>query len=179
MRVIIFDTETSGLWVSTQRALNKQPWTVELYAKRIETDTGEMLGDYHSWFKIGVPMDADAMKVTGLTEEFLLDKPTFVSQAEEIHAFMQDCDALCGHNLLFDLIMLSFDFRRANIDWDYSDKRLIDTVSENEWRFGFRPNLTLLHETFMGEGFDGAHGAKSDVEATERCLMHMVRIGDL
>jgi DNA polymerase-3 subunit epsilon len=179
MRVIVFDTETSALWQNTQRALAKQPWTVELYAKRIDTETGEALGDYHSWFKIGVPMDAGAMKVTGLTEEFLLDKPTFVSESEKIHAFMQDCDAYAGHNLLFDLMMLSFDFRRAGIDWDYSDKRLIDTVSENEWRFGFRPNLTLLHETFYNEGFDGAHGAKSDVEATERCLMYMVKEGSL
>lgn len=179
MRTIVFDTETSALWHSTQRALNKQPWTAELYAKRIDTTNREVLGDYHSWFKLGAAMDAGAMKVTGLTEEFLSDKPTFVSQAKKIHEFMMDCEAYAGHNLLFDLMMLSFDFRRADIDWDYSGKRLIDTVSENEWRFGFRPNLTLLHETFFGVGFDGAHGAKSDVEATERCLRHMVEIGDI
>lgn len=179
MKCIVFDTETSGLVANTQRALRKQPWTVELYALRIDLETGETLGEFHSWFKPGVKMDEGAMKVTGLTEEFVATQPTFISKAEEILSFMEDTDAYCGHNLFFDLSMLTFDFKRANLEWPYEKKRLIDTVAENEWRFGFRPNLQLLHETFFQVGFDGAHGAKADVEATARCLMHMVKEGDI
>ncbi len=175
----VFDTETTGLWNNRSKNLDKQPWTVELFAEKVVLETGEVLKEFHSHFHPGVNMEAEAMKVTGLTNEFLSDKPFFSEKIEEIKEMFLDADMIGGQNLPFDLTMLSFDFRRCKQVFSYEGKRLYDTVEANEFRFGYRPKLIDLYESFFGERFSNAHEAKVDVNATTRIILELHKRGEI
>lgn len=176
---IVWDTETTGLWNNRSKALNKQPWTVELYALKFIVETGEEIGSFGSWFKPGVKLEKEAAKVTGLTDEFLSDKPMFSEKIDEIDEFFSDGEWEIGQNLMFDIQMREFDYQRCGKTYDLSKKKLFDTVEATEYINGFRSNLTLLHELLFGEGFKGAHGAESDVRATKRVFMELYNKGDI
>ena len=142
-------------------------------------ETGEPIAEFHSWFHPGVKMESEAMKVTGLTDEFLSDKPMFSEKIEEIEAMFSDADMIGGQNLTFDLTMLEFDFLRCKKVFDYSGKRLYDTVEANEFRFGYRPKLIDLYESFFDERFSNAHEAKVDVNATTRIILELYKRGEI
>ena len=70
MREIVFDTETTGLNVKGGDRL------VEIGAVELinHVPTGK---EYHQYINPMRSMDENVVKVHGLTEEFLSDKPTF------------------------------------------------------------------------------------------------------
>lgn len=172
MKTLTFDTETTGLYNNTSVALPKQPWIVELYATVAET--GE---EYHQYFKPGAKMSAKAAEITGLTDDFLSDKPSFSECIDQIAAFFEQADLVAGHNIVYDINLMKFEFARCGRDFGevLKGKRIVCTLEQTEWIFKSWPSLTQLHEYLFNEGFEGAHGAKSDVKATERCYLELVK----
>ena len=67
-------------------------------------------------------------------------------------------------------------------DWDKKfcfPKRHICTVEASYHYNNKRMKLQDLHEFLFGEGFTDAHRAKSDVMATVRCFIELVKRGDI
>ena len=95
MRQIILDTETTGLeWKKGNRIV--EIGCVELFKRR---PTGN---NYHQYIKPDCEFEQGAQEVTGLTLEFLDDKPEFAQIADEFLAFIDGAELII-HNAAFDL----------------------------------------------------------------------------
>lgn len=174
-KAIIFDTETTGLIINRSRKLSLQPWTVELFALKIDEDSNEELETFHSYFEPKAIMTPDALKATGITDEFLKGKPQFSEHISTINDFFSDSTILVGQNLMFDINMLKFDFERCNEKFDISGKKLVDLLEATEYIKGFRMKLGDMYEHFFGERFSNAHEAEVDVRATARIYTELKR----
>lgn len=174
-----FDWETTGLVINRLRTLDKQPWGVELYVERIEVETSNKLSEFQSHFRPGVKLEKEAAKVTGLTDEFLSDKPLFTDKIDEIEKQFYESDIWLGQNITFDIMITEFEFERAGRKLNKKGKRLIDTVEQTSYIFGYRPKLNDLYESIFGERFLDAHVASSDAIATTKIFLELYKRGDI
>lgn len=179
MRTIVFDTETTGLIENRLRRLSIQPWIVELFALKVDSDTGEDVDIFHSHFKADAPLSKDAAKVTGLTDEFLANHEYFSTKINEIETFFNDSDILVGQNIMFDLNMMKLDFKRCGRDFSWDGKILIDLLEVTEYVKGHRMKLGDMYEHFFSERFSNAHEAEADVRATARIFFELKQRGEI
>jgi len=177
--MIVFDTETTGLIENIAIPLKQQPQIVELCAIKIDDQTLEEVGCWTSLFKVK-SMHEDAFKTHGISLEMLRGEPTFAEMFESLCEFFLGERTLIGHNLSFDRDQLAMEIRRLGkacaFPWPY---RHVDTVEVTEGWEGFRLGLTKLHEKLFGEGFPEAHRAEADTRATARCVVELVKRGDI
>ena len=105
MRQIVLDTETTGLsWEKGNRVV--EIGCVELLERR---PTGRT---FHRYLNPGVAFEPGAQEVTGLTLEFLADKPKFEAVVDEFLAFIEGAE-LVIHNAAFDVGFLDNELRLA------------------------------------------------------------------
>jgi DNA polymerase III subunit epsilon len=101
MRQVVLDTETTGLsWEKGNRVV--EIGCVELLERR---PTGRT---FQRYLNPGREFEPGAQEVTGLTLEFLLDKPRFADVADEFLAFIDGAE-LVIHNAAFDLGFLDYE----------------------------------------------------------------------
>lgn len=174
-----FDFETTGLIVNRLRPIEKQPWAVELYMEHLDTTSLEIVKRFESYFKPGAKFEQGAAKITGLTDEFLLDKPLFVEKIDEIQAMVDEADYLAGQNIMFDIWILIFEFRRCGRELDLSSKKLIDTIEQTSHHLGYRAKLGDIYEYFFNRRFSDSHKASADAIATTEILIELFKRGDL
>jgi DNA polymerase-3 subunit epsilon len=99
MRQIFLDTETTGLSADTgDRVI--EIGCVELFNRKL---TGN---NKHFYLNAGRDSHEEALKVHGITTEFLKDKPKFAAIADELLDYLQDADIVI-HNAAFDVGFLN------------------------------------------------------------------------
>lgn len=104
MKVVFLDTETTGLNAHQgDRVL--EIGCIEIVNRR---PTGRRLHHYLNPQRASHP---DALRVHGLTEQFLADKPLFATIADELLAFCDGAEVVI-HNAGFDLGFLDAEFER-------------------------------------------------------------------
>lgn len=172
---LLFDTETTGLWVNTLRSLNKQPKVTEYFGLAFDRDTHETLWEYETLVKVGEKLDPKIVKITTITDEMLETAPWFEEVADKIQETIENAERVVAHNLFFDVTMIDFEFNRLGrkINWP----ELVCTVESTEWINGYRLSLSNLHEFFFGEKFEGAHRAGVDVRALAKCYSELLKRG--
>ena len=104
MRQIILDTETTGLeWKKGNRVV--EIGCVELIERR---PTGRT---YHQYINPQREFEQGAAEVTGLSLEFLSDKPLFAAIVDEFLAFIDGAELII-HNAAFDIGFLDKELER-------------------------------------------------------------------
>ncbi len=104
MRQIVLDTETTGLEVRQGHRLVEIA-CVELVERRL---TGR---HYQTYLNPDRAIDEGARLVTGIEDEFLLDKPRFADVVDEFMAFVDGAE-LVIHNASFDIGFLNAELAR-------------------------------------------------------------------
>ncbi|TDM06914.1 MAG: DNA polymerase III subunit epsilon [Ideonella sp. MAG2] len=105
MRQIFLDTETTGLSPeSGDRVI--EIGCVEMVNRRL---TGHNL---HLYLNPERKNSEDAVRIHGLTDEFLADKPVFAAVAAEFMAYIAGADVVI-HNAAFDVGFLNAELRRV------------------------------------------------------------------
>jgi len=104
MRQIFLDTETTGLSPESGDRII-EIGCIEMNSRRM---TGETLHFYLNPERRNHP---DAVKIHGLTDEFLADKPLFASVADELLEFVAGAEIVI-HNASFDVGFLNEELRR-------------------------------------------------------------------
>ncbi|ASR44172.1 DNA polymerase III subunit epsilon [Xanthomonas citri pv. mangiferaeindicae] len=121
MRQIVLDTETTGLeWKKGNRIV--EIGCVELVERR---PTGRT---YHQYIRPDVDFEQGAAEVTGLSLEFLADKPPFEAIADAFLAFIDGAE-LVIHNAAFDIGFLDYELSRLGPH--YGDIRSRVTVEDS------------------------------------------------
>lgn len=101
-RIVVLDTETTGLSPEQGHRII-EIGCVELVNRRL---TGNR---FHVYINPERVIDAGAIEVHGITNEFLEDKPRFAGVAEDFLAFVQGAE-LVIHNAPFDVGFINHEF---------------------------------------------------------------------
>lgn len=149
MRQIILDTETTGLsWERGNRVV--EIGCVEYVERRPSGRT------FHVYLKPDCQFEQGAQEVTGLTLEFLADKPAFAEVAEEFIAFIEGAELII-HNAAFDVGFLDNELRLLGPQYGrLADRCTVeDTLLLARQRFpGQRNSLDALCKRL---GVDNSH----------------------
>src|SRR5688572_2231833 len=149
MRQIVLDTETTGLsWDKGNRVV--EIGCVELIERR---PTGRR---FQRYLNPDREFEPGAQEVTGLTLEFLADKPRFSEVVDEFLDFIRDAE-LVIHNAAFDIGFLDNELMLAGTHFgrmrDHAS--VLDTLGLARERFpGQRNSLDALCKRF---GVDNSH----------------------
>ena len=135
MREIILDIETSGLEYKEGHRI------IEIGC--IELNKKEVGEHFHQYVNPLKTLTEDNIKIHGITNEFLEDKPLFEDIADDFLAFIND-SPIVAHNANFDVGFLNFELEKISKPQITKD-RVIDTVSIARNRFpGQQVNLDAL-----------------------------------
>lgn len=119
MREIVLDTETTGLDPLNGDRL-VEIGCLELVNRIPSGQT------FHAYLNPERAMPAEAFAIHGLSDEFLKDKPLFVTVADDLVGFLGDAP-LVIHNAGFDIGFLNAELERAGRP-PIGRERLIDTL---------------------------------------------------
>jgi DNA polymerase III subunit epsilon len=139
MRQIVLDTETTGLEVRQGHRLVEIA-CVEMVERRL---TGR---HYQTYLNPDRAIDEGARQVTGIEDEFLLDKPRFAEVVEEFLAFIDGAELII-HNASFDIGFLDAELARLGDGAGRIGDRcsVLDTLAMARERYpGQRNNLDAL-----------------------------------
>ena len=104
-RQIVLDTETTGLDPAQGHRVI-EIGCLELLNRR-RTDR-----QFHVYLQPDRAIDEEAVKVHGITNEFLADQPRFADVADAFLHFVRDAELII-HNAVFDLGFLNHELRRC------------------------------------------------------------------
>ena len=186
---LIFDTETTGLprdYNAPVTDLDNWPRVVQL-SWQLHAADGKLLSvQDHIIQPDGFTIPFNAEKVHGISTQRAQEegKPL----AEVLSYFNEDLkktQVVVGHNVDFDINITAAEFIRANqLQNTLLTTQKIDTKDaatdycqipggrggKYKW-----PTLSELHAKLFGVGFDGAHNAAYDVDATARCFFRLIQ----
>jgi DNA polymerase-3 subunit epsilon len=120
------------------------------------------------------PMNPDASKVNGITDDMLTDCPTFFELAEEVASWVADSDLAGFNSAKFDLPMLAEEFERVklagkDLHVDLHSPLMVDV--QNIFHTMEPRNLRAAYRFYCGgEDFENAHSAEADTLATYEVL---------
>lgn len=167
--IVFFDLETTGTDILRDRI-------VEISAIKLLPDGST---DPHTIrVNPGMPIPAEATAVHHITNEDVAGLPQFRSYAKSIAAFFAGCDIAGFNSNRFDVPMLDQEFKRADVEFNFSDVHFIDVQTifhKKEPR-----TLVAAYKFYCGKDLEAAHSANADTMATlEVLLAQMERYSDL
>ena len=170
MRRVVLDTETTGL--SPQQGHRViEIGAVELLNRQTTGRT------YHVYLNPERQVDAGALEVHGLSNEFLADKPLFSSVVDEFLAFIADSE-LVIHNAPFDVGFLNSELARLKREGLQSScLSVLDTLKmAKELHPGQKNNLDALCRRYDVDNSNRAyHGALLDSQLLAEVYLAMTR----
>ncbi|MGV1044628.1 DNA polymerase III subunit epsilon [Limnohabitans sp.] len=170
MRQIVLDTETTGLSAEGGDRIIELG-CVELYARKL---TGNNL---HFYFNPERDSHEDALKVHGISNEFLRDKPKFAALTEEILDYLSDAELII-HNAAFDIGFLNKELERVGKKpLKAYVSGVIDTLAMAKEMFpGKRNSLDALCDRLEVDNSGRTlHGALLDAELLADVYINMTR----
>jgi DNA polymerase III subunit epsilon len=170
MRQIFLDTETTGLSAANGDRII-EIGCVELVNRKLTNN------NKHFYLNPGRDSHEDALKVHGISNEFLKDKPKFAEVADELLAFCADAEIII-HNAPFDLSFLN---KELELIGKPSFKGFIASVTDTlvmakEMYPGKRNSLDSLCDR-LGVDNSGRtlHGALLDAELLADVYINLTR----
>jgi len=170
MRQIFLDTETTGLSAEGgDRVI--EIGCVELFNRKL---TGNNL---HFYLNPERDSHEDALKVHGISNEFLRDKPKFAQVAQEVIDYVRDAEVII-HNAAFDIGFLNKELERVGqAPFTSHVSNVIDTlVMAKQMYPGKRNSLDALCDR-LGVDNSGRtlHGALLDAELLADVYINLTR----
>jgi DNA polymerase-3 subunit epsilon len=167
MRELVFDTETTGLDPKTGDRLVE----IGLIELVNHIPTGR---SFHRYINPERAMAAEALRIHGLDDAFLADKPVFATIAAELAEFIGDA-TLIAHNSSFDMGFLNFELGRCG-HASITDDRVIDSLMLARRRHPAGPNSldALCSRYKIDLGRRTFHGALLDAELLAEVYIELI-----
>lgn len=170
MRYVFLDTETTGLDPALGHRIVEIA-AVEVCNRRL-TDR-----HFHRYLNPGRESDEGALRVHGLTREFLRDKPVFQDVCSEFLEFIANAEIFI-HNAPFDVGFINYELDLIRFESMQNHcLQIIDTlVLAKELHPGKRNNLDALCERYqIDNSHRTLHGALLDAELLAEVYLAMTR----
>lgn len=192
MNLLFFDCETTGLpkdYKASYTDVDNWPRVISL-AWILAKDDGEIIRKKHClirpdgwqmptekfWIDNGFSHEksmAEGLDINDVIDEFRFDK--------------HQADALVGHNLSFDHRIVWAEHIRCSREPRSGMPKICTMMSSTNVckipkakGYGYKwPKLEELYSFLFKKGFDNAHDALADVEATAECFFELVKRGHI
>lgn len=157
--LIFFDLETTGTNITQDRI-------VEISVIKLFPDGHEI--SRSTRVNPGRHIPEEATAVHHITDDMVADAPRFCDIAEGLARFFTESDIAGFNSNRFDIPMLSEEFGRAGVLFDFSKARFIDVQTI----FHKREQRTLVaaYRFYCGKELEDAHSAMADTRATYEVL---------
>ncbi len=157
--ICFFDLETTGINIANDRI-------VEIAVLKVFPN-----GNKESFvWKVNptIPIPAVTSAIHGITDEMVVNEPTFKELAPKIFALIKDCD-LGGYNSnRFDIPLLAEELLRAEIDYDLKKAASVDV--QTIFHKKEKRTLEAAYMFYCNEELKNAHSAAADTNATYEVL---------
>ncbi|MEJ6735839.1 MAG: 3'-5' exonuclease [Flavobacteriales bacterium] len=154
-----FDLETTGLNIATDRIVEIS--IVKILPNGEKEIKTELINPT-------IPISQESIEIHGITEEKIKDKATFKEIASDIDAFIKDCDLAGFNSNRFDVPLLAEEFLRAGIDFNVTDRKLVDV--QNIFHKMEQRTLVAAYKFYCAKDLTNAHSAEADTTATYEIL---------
>lgn len=159
--IVVFDFETTGL-------NHKQSRIIEIgavkYVNRREVDR------MSTFVNPGIAISSIITKITGITQEMLIDAPKILDVLPQFHNFLRGSIGI-AHNAEFDVGMLFYESQRIGMQCDYTvfcTLKLARALVKIE-----RRNLDALAAHF-NLSFESRHRSIGDILVTAQVLWNIL-----
>lgn len=153
--LIVFDLETTGLNISTDRI-------VELCMIKIFPNNKQEIK--HEYINPTIPIPLEITEIHGITDQQVKNSPTFKDIAKDLEKFIDDSDFAGFNSNKFDFPMLVQEFCRAEIDFAIENRKFID--AQRIFHAKEPRNLSAAYQFYCDKTLENAHSAKADTLAT-------------
>ena len=161
---VVLDFETTGL--------NHKENEIIQYGI-VEFKDGNVINEFTKFFKPDQPVGKTVMRKTGITNEFLEDKPRISKEYMEELLLLLDGKTIVAHNAPFDMKFLLKNLH--DFDIKHEKFRVFDTLTASRRLINETPNhkLETLKEYFNLD--DGeSHQALNDAKATGQLALLLI-----
>ena len=166
-RQLIMDTETTGLDpLKGDRII--EVGIVEMIGRKF---TGEKL---HVYINPQRGMDEEVIRIHGISEAFLTDKPTFDQVAQSLYDFMDGAEVI-AHNASFDMNFLNMEFAKVGMH-DFAERvKVTDSLVMAKQQYPGQKNTldALVRRLDVGKQDRTFHGALLDSEILAEVYLAM------
>ena len=162
--LIFFDLETTGTNISRDKI-------VEIAAVKV-LPNGEKITHVQLVNPL-IPIPAEVSLIHGITDEDVKNAPPFKNIAKELARFFEGCD-LAGFNIIkFDVPLLVEEFLRAGVDFETSNKKLLD--AQKIFHLMEKRNLSSAYKFYCNKDLQDAHSALADTMATVEVFEEQIK----
>ncbi len=183
MRILFFDTETTGLpkdWKAPVEQLDNWPRLVQI-AWQVFNQEGDLLEEHEYIIKpVGFIVPAEASAVHKITTEKALETGVdLLTILKVFSSSVKSCGLLVAHNYSYDYNIMGSELLRNGLENTLKNKEHICTKSAStdfckiSTPNGYKwPKLEELYDILFDETFN-AHNALDDIRATARCFWEL------
>jgi DNA polymerase III epsilon subunit-like protein len=187
---LFFDTETTGLpknWKAPVTDLNNWPRLVQLAYLFYDQNGNKIAAGDHIIKPDGFTIPIDASKIHGISNEKANQEgKAILTVLQDFQSLINRADYLVAHNMSFDEKIVGAEFLRNQMQDSIATKRKICTMQSTtnfcaiDGPYGYKwPKLSELHYKLFRTGFDEAHNAAVDINATAKCFWELKRLGKI
>jgi len=162
--IVFFDLETTGVNIATDRI-------VEIAVLKCFVNGTK---ESKSWLvnpEIEIPKAAS--DIHGITNEQVVNEPTFKQIASEVSAMIKGCDLAGFNSNRFDIPLLAEEMLRAGLDFDMKNRLAVDVqviYHKKEQR-----TLGAGYKFYCNKDLTDAHSAGADTMATYEILLEQIK----
>jgi len=192
MKYLFFDSETTGMIKDYNAPVLKSnldnfprlvqlAWILTDENGNIEKDTGNYIIKPE-----GFVIPDEVVKIHGITTKKAMKEGTPLSDVLScFREKINKSDFIIGHNVSFDIKVVTAEFIRKELPDELSDKTSICTMQNSinfcaipgkydKYKF---PKLEELYQKLFNCSFDNAHDALADIKATAKCFFELKKKG--
>jgi len=195
MKLLIFDTETTGLPIGRNTSIiatNKWPYIVQLSYLLYDTTNNTVIEQLDTLINIQSPViiPQDAINIHGITNEMCKENGRDIKEIlENFNNVLLQADQIVAHNLQFDKSMLLVEFIRNRLTNNFTTSNLpipefctmqhsielCSIMRINKYGTSYKkyPKLIELYQKLFNETPSGLHNAMADVIVCLRCYCKM------
>ncbi len=157
--IVFFDLETTGVNIASDRI-------VEISILKVYPNGNK---ESKTWLvnpEIEIPAVVSA--IHGITNEKVVNEPTFKELAKEVSALIEGCDLAGFNSNRFDIPLLAEEMLRAGVDFDMDGRVAVDVqviFHKKEQR-----TLSAAYKFYCDKDLENAHSAEADTLATYEIL---------
>ena len=135
----------------------------------------------------GFQIPADVSLIHGISNDRAIREGIALRDVlDTFHSQINSSEILVAHNISFDAMIVGAEFLRMGLTNPIPSKKKICTMESStnfcaiQGPYGYKwPKLSELHYKLFRTGFDEAHDAAVDINATAKCFWELKRLGKI
>lgn len=153
MRVLIFDTETTGLpktKIISHESLDKWPHIVQFSFIIFDTETTSILLSNDSIIKMNndIQIPQESIDIHGITNEISREKGVNIEfPLKQFFYYLREVDILVGHNVAFDINMLQVELMRIIYNNKYPQHHITAYKTDLHFLVNFKQIYCTMQES--------------------------------